>query len=136
MVKRLRKEMREYFNDIDKIVTSETEMIKIKERTLKFFNIMVDEIEKIMDFKLEEIEDLSRRLEEAEKNTEELKKRIEEMFEEFYDEYESFEIICPYCNHGFSVEINETSKEIACPECKNIIELDWSEDIDEDEEKK
>ena len=30
--------------------------------------------------------------------------------------------------------ISEDKKEIECPECKNIIELDWSGDLGEDNE--
>ena len=131
MVERLRIEMRRYFDDIEKVVTSKVEMLKMKERTLEFFNVMVDEIEEIMDYKVEEIEDLSRRQEEAEKKTEELKKKMDELLKDIYDEYDDFEIVCPYCNYEFSAEINESSKEIACPECKNIIELDWSGDPDD-----
>ena len=135
MVEKLRTEMRKYFEDIEKIVSSDIEILKMKERTLDFFNVMVDEIDEIMDYKVEEIEKLAKRQEEAEKQTEELKQKMKEMLKDIYDEYEDFEIVCPYCNHEFSAEINETSQEISCPECKNIIELDWSEENDDEENK-
>lgn len=41
----------------------------------------------------------------------------------YCDEEDEFEVVCPYCNHEFSVE--ELKDEVTCPECKNIIELDW-----------
>ena len=132
MIENLRIEMKKYFSDIEKIVTPRIEMLRMKERTLDFFNVMVDSIEEIMDFKADEIRDLAKRKEQAEKKTEELKKRMEEMFKDIYDDYDDFEIVCPYCNHEFSAEINEKSTEITCPECKNIIELDWSKDDGED----
>ena len=43
-----------------------------------------------------------------------------------------FEIVCPYCEYEFVIDADEDKKEIECPECKNIIELDWSGDIEED----
>ena len=36
-------------------------------------------------------------------------------------------INCPYCNSRFLIEYDNTQKEIKCPDCKNIIELDWDE---------
>ena len=45
-------------------------------------------------------------------------------------EYE-FEIVCPYCNLEFLADItliNQEKNEITCPECNNIIELDWNEE--------
>ena len=44
-----------------------------------------------------------------------------------------FEIVCPYCEYEFVIDADENEKEIECPECKNIIELDWSGDLEEDE---
>ena len=46
------------------------------------------------------------------------------------DEYDTddgydFEIICPYCNTQFIADI-ESKTEIKCPECQNVIELDWN----------
>ncbi len=44
-----------------------------------------------------------------------------------YDGYD-FEIVCPYCNHEFVMEVNDEKKnEIKCPECHNMIELEWED---------
>ena len=45
-----------------------------------------------------------------------------------------FEIVCRYCENEFVIEADEDKKEIECPEYKNIIELDWSGDLCEDDE--
>lgn len=40
-----------------------------------------------------------------------------------------FEIVCPYCNHEFLADIDDDlNDEIECPECHNIIELDWNDE--------
>ena len=44
-----------------------------------------------------------------------------------------FEIVCPYCNYEFIIDMDENKTEVTCPECSNTIELDWSGDIDEEE---
>lgn len=50
-----------------------------------------------------------------------------EIFQEEEDEEETDlePIKCPYCNTNFFIEFDSTKKEIKCPDCKNIIELDW-----------
>lgn len=39
-----------------------------------------------------------------------------------------FEITCPYCNNDFVIDDSyKNSKEIQCPNCKQIVELDWND---------
>ena len=45
-----------------------------------------------------------------------------------------FEIICPYCDNQFVIDVDEDKTEVECPVCNNIIELDWSGDVEEDSE--
>ena len=52
----------------------------------------------------------------------------------YSDEGFDFEIVCPYCEHEFVIDANEDKNEVECPECKNVIELDWTGDLyDEDD---
>lgn len=37
-------------------------------------------------------------------------------------------ITCPYCNFNFLVEYDSKKTEMKCPECDNLISLDWGED--------
>lgn len=134
MFEKLKEEMNRYFDDIDAMVTSKMEALKMKQRALELFNTVVDIVEEIADYKSEEIQELAKRQEEAEKRTEELKKKMDELFRDIYDEYEDFDIVCPYCNYEFSAEIDQSSKEITCPECHNTIELDWSGDPDSEDD--
>lgn len=46
---------------------------------------------------------------------------------DIYDDGFDFEIICPYCNKEFTADI-ESKSDIRCPECQNVIELDWNAD--------
>ena len=60
-----------------------------------------------------------------------LEEKIDRMAKELYlnDVYD-MEIVCPYCNYQFETEFDENQKEVKCPECNNVIELDWSCDDD------
>ena len=44
-----------------------------------------------------------------------------------------FEIVCPYCEYEFLINPEEHKYEVECPECKNVIELDWTGDFDEED---
>ena len=50
-----------------------------------------------------------------------------ELFQEseLDDETDLEPIKCPYCNSNFFIEFDSSKKEIRCPDCKNMIELDW-----------
>lgn len=52
----------------------------------------------------------------------------------YADEGFDFEIVCPYCEYEFVIDADESKKEIECPECKNVIELDWSGNFEEGED--
>lgn len=52
----------------------------------------------------------------------------------YSDEGFDFEIVCPYCEHEFVIDANEDKNEVECPECKNVIKLDWTGDLYDDED--
>ena len=45
-----------------------------------------------------------------------------------------FEIVCPYCESEFIIDVDENKTEVECPECNNIIELDWTGNVDDEPE--
>ena len=100
---------------------------KMAELSMMYIN-MIDKIVTSSDDKINELED---RLEQMEVKMEKLNDNIHEITSDIYEEDEfDFEIVCPYCNHQFVVDINDENnlKEVKCPECKNLIELDWNEE--------
>ena len=89
----------------------------------------------------QQIEKLLQEMKEIKENQKEMNIKMEKM-QQVIDHIESdiysdegfdFEIICPYCEHEFLVDMDEDKEKVECPECKNIIELDWSaEDFDDE----
>ena len=65
-----------------------------------------------------------------------VEKAIKQIEADLYedDDVDLEPINCPYCNFNFLIEAEEKTSEINCPECGNIIELDWEEDSKEDED--
>jgi len=102
---------------------------KINEVTTLFMDIL-DRLTYITNSRIEEFEEKQNQLEDK---IEDVKQTVTGIENDIYEDEEmyEFEIICPYCNYEFVTDINsENNTEIECPECKNIIELDWEEDDD------
>lgn len=86
-----------------------------------------------------QLENILKEIKEIKENQKSMNKKVEKMQQIINhietDIYSSegfdFEIVCPYCEYEFIIDANEEKTEVECPECKNIIELDWSGNIDE-----
>lgn len=90
------------------------------------------------DLKLE-IEKLLKEMKEIKQNQKVMNEKMTKM-QQVIDHIESdiysedgfdFEIVCPYCEHEFVIDVDESKQEVQCPECKNIIELDWSGELED-----
>lgn len=82
--------------------------------------------------KLEENYDL--KFNQCSQRIDEIEQTIEKMDEEntiVEEDVDMEPITCPYCNIKFLIEYDSRQKEVKCPDCKNIIELDW-ESYDDD----
>ena len=79
--------------------------------------------------------DLNQQIEKLLNEMKKMQQVIDHIENDIYsDEGFDFEIVCPYCEYEFVIDANEENQEIECPECKNLIELDWSGDFSEDDQ--
>ena len=132
MLKDLRKEMNEFIEDLKTNIKDSKELDYLLNRTEKLYDTVFSTMEKIMDYKEDEMKELENRQKKKNKKMDDLVLRMKELYNDIYDEdYYDFEIVCPYCNHAFDANIDENIIEITCPECENIIELDWNEESDD-----
>lgn len=61
-----------------------------------------------------------------------MEKVIQSIEKDIYlDDEADFEIVCPYCNNEFCVDVDEERTEVTCPECNNVVELDWTGDLED-----
>ena len=132
MIKDLSNEMKDFVKDLKDNIKNPEELKYLLERTEKFFDIVIREVEEIMNYKEKEIADLEEKQRKHGEKIDEMSEKMKTLCKDIYDEdYEDFEIICPYCNYEFDADIDETSTEVVCPECNNVIELDWDGDPDD-----
>ena len=128
----LKNEYKSFLDDIEKNIKNKEDLEYIKVRFASFLDVVLDKLEYIADYKASELKRLEEEQDKIEEKMSKMQKVIDNIEKDIYtDDGYDFEIVCPYCNLEFMIDIDESKKEIECPECRNIIELDWSGDVDD-----
>ena len=104
---------------------------KFQELSVMFMDI-IDRLAYLTDLRIKEVETQQKEIDEKMAKIQKAVDGIENDIYEDNDAYE-FEIICPYCNYEFVTDISsDVNTEVECPECHNMIELDWNNEEDEE----
>ena len=128
----IKTEYKSFLDDIGKNMKNKEDLEYVKGRFASFLDVMLDQIDNIMDYKKEEIDKLEKTQKQIEERMSKMQQVIDNIEKDIYDEGFDFEITCPYCNYEFFIDVDENRTEVECPECKNMIELDWSGDVDDE----
>lgn len=126
----LKKKLNDIIQDIDKNVKNKDDLEYIKSQIYNVSMLFLDEIDKLAELNLGRLNVMLEREKELSKRIAGMEKVISNIEKEMFITDESdFEITCPYCNEEFIEDFTDGMKgEVKCPECGNIIELDWHED--------
>ncbi len=124
---KLQENFKTIIKKIEERITDPEELKFIKEQIADLSMLYIDELNKIMDLSERQVNQVFENQKLLEKKLERVERGMSTIEKELFveDEYD-FEIVCPYCNHEFVTEIDSNKKEVECPECHNIIELDWN----------
>ncbi len=132
---KLKDEYDKFLQDIEKEIKDEKQLEYIKVRFAMFVDKVIDKIDMILDYKEERMIGLEEKQKEIENKIGNIQQIIDNIEKDIYSEEGfDFEIICPYCDNQFVIDVDENRTEVECPVCNNIIELDWSADLKDDEE--
>lgn len=125
-------EYREIIKDIEFNIKDEKQLEYIKNQIFKITDLFMEKMEKILNISETKIKLMEEKQNEIDKKMESLSNIVNGIERDIYmeEQEEEIQIICPYCNHEFTEEFDETRDEIQCPECNNIIELDWNDEDD------
>lgn len=130
-MRKLKNEYKSFLDDIEKNVKDKEDLEYIKERFTSFLDVVIDEIDGILDYKQEEMKQIEDTQNKLNGKIEQMQQVIDNIEKDIYAEDGfDFEIVCPYCNYEFIIDVDENKTEIECPECQNVIELDWSGDVE------
>ncbi len=131
----LKEEYKNFLDDIDKNIKNKEDLLYIKTRFAKFLDVVIDQMEYIMDMKEDKIQEIEKMQTELEQKLDKVQSVVDNIERDIYSEDGfDFEITCPYCDHEFIIDVDENKTEVECPNCENIIELDWSGDPDAEEQ--
>lgn len=119
----LNKKFKEVINNLEDNIENRNDLNYAKSQITELTMLYLDELEKIESVYKQRLLIFEQRLNGLEHQMQRLDNEI---FQAEMDEETDLEPIkCPYCNSNFFIEFDDTKKEISCPDCKNIIELDW-----------
>ena len=131
----LKDEYKNFLDDMENNIKNKDDLEYIKKRFANFLDTVLNHIDYIVDYKKQEIDNLETTQKQLIKRIDKMQNVIDNIERDIYsDEGFDFEIVCPYCNYEFMIDMDSEKTEIECPECKNMIELDWTGDINDDDE--
>lgn len=117
--------------EMDERIPEKNDREYLKSKTTELFMLFTDKLENVLNYtdkKVSELEEKHKKIEDKMKQVESVVQDIEKDI--YLDENSDFEIVCPYCNHDFVIELDTLKEEVECPECHNLIELDWENEED------
>ena len=130
---KLREEYNNFLKDIEKNLKNKEDLEYVKVRFSMFVDKVIDEMDMLVDYKTQKMNEIEQKQKEIDDKMSKMQQIIDNIEKDIYaDEGFDFEIICPYCDNQFVIDVDEDRTEVECPVCNNIIELDWSGDVEED----
>ena len=132
MAKQIKEEYKIFMKDVEKNFKNKEDLEYLKKRISKLMDTVLHELDNI-EFKLSEREDKIQNIIEKQDKLEIKVDKIQQILDNIENDIYAedgfdFEIVCPYCNNDFVIDMDENNTEVRCPECHNVIELDWSGD--------
>lgn len=131
----LQEKFNKIIEDLNQNIENKNDLEYIKTQIYNISMLFIDELDKISELNMDKMNRLIARHKELNNKMKQIENKMKQIEEDIYLDSEEdelgFEIICPYCNTEFEVDMNDEIKsEIKCPECNNVIELDWNQEED------
>lgn len=119
---------RKIIETLEKNIKDGAELNNAKEQIDNIVKDVIENYDNIFNKYDEKIDYLEKLQNDSERRIDDLEKRIK-YFEKLLEmeDYDIF-VTCPYCGFEFQTEYDETIEEIPCPECGRLIDIDWSDD--------
>lgn len=119
--------------DLEENIHNKEDLEYVKVQIFNLYNLFFEEMTKLEEMENEKTAVIASRQATMEEQIENLQDKLKCIESELYIEDDcDFSITCPYCNNEFLVENDELKDEVICPECSNVIELDWGDECDDD----
>ena len=132
-MRKLKNEYKSFLDDIEKNIKDKEDLEYIRGRFSSFLDVVLDEMDYILEFKKDEMNKIEETQNQLKSQIGQIKQVVANIEKDIYAEDGfDFEIVCPYCNYEFIIDVDENKTEIDCPECQNVIELDWTGEVEDE----
>ena len=134
----LNEEFKLMLDNLEKNIKNKEDLEYVKVQIFNLYNLFFEEITKLEELANSRISEVAQLQASMDEKLQTIEKEVKNISVDIYGEEElddedyDFTISCPYCDHEFTIEIEEMKDEITCPECNEIIELDWGHSCDEE----
>ena len=123
----LAKRFQDIMNDIESNISNEKEREYVNKKITEISMLHMEVIDNMADIIKNKIENIEKNQKVIESKINKIEASVTGIENDIYDDGFDFEIVCPYCNTEFTADV-EAKTDIRCPECQNVIELDWNAD--------
>ena len=120
------KKYNEILRNLESHIFNKKDLDYIKKQITELTIVYINEIDKNNNKTNKKFSNIEKRLLEIE-NKIDLLEDMDDDVEEPNNFNNGENINCPYCNYNFFVEYDISNKEINCPNCDNLIVLDWGD---------
>lgn len=116
-------------NNLEANVENKKDLEYIKNSYSSLFLTFIEDLQQVVNKNEEKLQQMEENQKQLEIKTSKLESSVQKIEKDIYvnDNYD-FEIVCPYCNYEFETELDDLKDQIKCPECNNVIELDWNQE--------
>lgn len=127
---KLASQYKKFMKDLEDNIKNPDDYNTIKAQVTKLFMTFFNEVEEMREENEKKLDILLERQISFNDRMSRIEKMLNNIQKDIYsDEMSDFEVSCPYCGKEFVMQMEELKDEVECPECKNIIELDWNGDV-------
>lgn len=128
----LNSKYKQIIEDVEEQITDKKDQEFVKEKLTELSVLYIDIIDRLTMLTNERLNSIEESQKEIDYRLSKVQDVVENIESDIYsDDDMEFEVVCPYCNYEFVADIEtEIKDELECPECHNIIELDWNEEED------
>ena len=124
---KFKNEFKSFMEDMEKNIKNKEDLEYVKGRTSEFLNVILDQMEGIVNYEEEKISLLEEEQKQINEKMQKMQQVLDNIEQDIYsDEGFDFEIVCPYCDYEFVIDVDDNKTEIKCPKCDSIMKCKGS----------
>ena len=110
---RLNDAYKKLVEDLNQNIKNKEDLAYVKEKLADFVDIVIQELNGVVRFKEDKMDQLEQTQRELDAKINKMQQILDNIEKDIYsDDGFDFEIVCPYCNYEFFIDVDEEKTEI------------------------